>query len=103
MQQYQEIEKIKNMVDLGGSVGGVAQILFFAVMIFFIAALVLLCFCGITLIFIKAGKYLFVHIDAAIAESSQSILAKKITLPLNAGTGKKENNTAQPASFARRG
>ena len=81
MQQYQELEKIKNMVDLGGSVGGVAQILFFALIIFVIAALVLLCFCGIILIFIKAGRYLIVHIGAAVEESTQSILAKKIPFP----------------------
>jgi hypothetical protein len=81
MQQYQEIEKIKNMVDLGGSVGGVAQILVFAVIIFFVVALALLCFCGMILIFIKVSRYLIVHISEAMQEPSQSILAKKISFP----------------------
>ncbi|ESP62827.1 hypothetical protein SMITH_208 [Smithella sp. ME-1] len=93
MQQYQELEKIKNMVDLGGSVGGVAQILFFAVIIFLLAALVLLCFCGIILLFIKVGRYLIVHIGEAMQESSQSILAKNILSPLS----KRENTSSLKA------
>jgi len=103
MQQYQELEKIKNMIDLGEAVGGVAQILFFAIIIFFIAALALLCFCGIVWIFIKFGKYITVHIHAAIHESSPSILAKKISFPLPTASarGRKETGGSQMITFTR--
>jgi hypothetical protein len=77
----QEMEKIRSMVDLGGSVGGVAQILVFSVIVFFVVSLALLCFCGMILIFIKVGRYLIVHINEAMRESPQLILAKKISFP----------------------